>query len=163
MPKPRFAGQKLGLAQKLRLARGIPFIGDLIGMGFDLANPDASPMQRVVNAGLTGGGGILATMATGGLDFIPQVVDTVNDLTGGPKGPEKLRQLQACATVYNPDRHFGALASRVGPDKYNKFYETDFPRAVEQCGQSVIPSQYKTEEEKTRYLQYLGSQMGRMF
>lgn len=157
MPKPRFAGQKL------RLARGIPFIGDLIGIGLELNNPDASPDQRNVNAGVIGGAGLLSSVATGGLDFIPQVVDTVNSMIGGPKGPEKLRQLQACATVGNVDRYSSSLASRLGPDKYDRFFETELPRAVEQCGQSVIPSQYKTEEEKTRYLQYLGSQMGRMF
>ncbi len=84
-------------------------------------------------------------------------------MIGGPKGPEKLRQMQACATVANADRHFGAFASWVGPDKYNKFYETEFPRAAQQCGESMIPSQYKTEEEKIKYLQYLGSGMGHMF
>ena len=157
MPKPRFAGQKLGFA------RALPFVGDLIGFGLELSDPDASPNQRLVNAGITTGGGILSSIATGGLDMVPQVVDTVNQMIGGPKGPEKLRQMQACATVANADRHFGAFASWVGPDKYNKFYETEFPRAVQQCGESIIPPQYKTEEEKTKYLQYFGSNMGRMF
>ena len=157
MPKPRFAGQKLGFA------RALPFVGDLIGAGLELSDPDASPNQRLVNAGITAGGGILSSIATGGLDLVPQVVDTVNQMIGGPKGPEKLRQMQACATVANPDRYLGALASRLGPDKYNQFYETEFPRAAQQCGQSMIPSQYKTEEEKIKYLQYLGSNMGRMF
>ena len=157
MPEPRLAGQRLGFA------RALPFVGDLIGAGLELSDPDASPNQRLVNAGITTGGGILSSIATGGLDLIPQVVDTVNQMIGGPKGPEKLRQMQACATVANADRHFGSFASWVGPDKYNKFYETEFPRAAQQCGESIIPPQLETEEEKSQYLQLIKSGMGRMF
>jgi len=157
MPEPRFAGQRLGFLEAL------PVIGDAIAVATELANPKASPEQRFVNAGIVGGGGLLVSAATRGLDFIPQAVDFVNDLRGGPKGPEKLRQMQACATFTNPDKHLRALATKLGPDKYNNFYETDFVRAADQCGESIIPSQYETEEEKTKYLQYLGSNMGRMF
>jgi len=157
MPEPRFAGARLGFFKAL------PVVGDIINVASELANPEASPAQRIVNAGVVGGGGLLASAATGGLDFIPQAVDFVNDLQGGPKGPQKLREMQACATVANPDKHLRALATKLGPDKYNNFYETDFVRAADQCGESIIPSQYETEEEKTKYLQYLGSNMGRMF
>lgn len=157
MPEPRFAGARLGFLKAL------PIIGDAIAVTTELVNPKASPAQRVVNAGIVGGGGLVVSAATGGLDFIPQAVDFYNDLTGGPKGPEKLRQMQACATMANPDKHLRALSTKLGPDKYDNFYGTDFVRAAEQCGQSMVPSQYKTEEEKTRYLQYLGSQMGHMF
>lgn len=157
MPKPRFAGARLGFLKAL------PVVGDVIAVASELANPEASPAQRVVNAGIVGGGGLFASAATAGLDFIPQAVDFANDLTGGPKGPEKLRQMQACATVTNPDKHLRALSTKLGPDKYNNFYGTDFARAADQCGQSMIPPQYKTEEEKIKYLQYLGSGMGRMF
>jgi len=156
MPEPRFAGARLGFFKAL------PVVGDIINVASELANPEASPAQRIVNAGVVGGGGLLASAATGGLDFIPQAVDFVNDLQGGPKGPQKLREMQACATVANPDKHLRALATKLGPDKYNNFYETDFVRAADQCGESIIPSQYETEEEKTKYLQYLGSNMGRM-
>jgi hypothetical protein len=84
-------------------------------------------------------------------------------MIGGPKGPEKLRQMQACATVANADRHFGAFASWVGPDKYNKFYETEFPRAVQQCEKSLFPSQSVIEKEKNPYLQLSKSGLGHMF
>ena len=157
MPQPRFAGARLGFLKAL------PVVGDVIAVASELANPEASPAQRVVNAGIVGGGGLFASAATGGLDFIPQAVDFVNDLTGGPKGPEKLRQLQACATITNPDKHLRALSTKLGPDKYNNFYGTDFARAAEQCGQAGIPPQYKTEAEKMKYLQYMGSQMGSAF
>ena len=157
MPQPRFAGARLGFLKAL------PVVGDVIAVASELANPEASPAQRVVNAGIVGGGGLFASAATGGLDFIPQAVDFVNDLTGGPKGPEKLRQLQACATVTNPDKHLRALSTKLGPDNYNNFYGTDFARAAEQCGQAGIPPQYKTEAEKMKYLQYMGSRMGSAF
>lgn len=157
MPEPRFAGARLGFFKAL------PVVGDIINVASELANPEASPAQRIVNAGVVGGGGLLVSAATGGLDFIPQAVDFVNDLQGGPKGPQKLREMQACATVANPDKHLRALSTKLGPDQYNNFYETDFVRAADQCGQSMIPSVYKTEEEKIKYLQYHGSRMGRMF
>jgi hypothetical protein len=156
MPKPRLAGARLGFLEAL------PVVGDVFAIATELANPEASPAQRFVNAGIVGGGGLLVSGATKGLDVIPQTVDTVNILRGGPKGPEKLKQMQACATIMNPDNHLRALATKLGPDKYNNFYETDFVRAAGQCGESIIPSQYKTEEEKTKYLQYLGSKMGHM-
>ena len=157
MPQPRFAGARLGFL------RALPIVGDVIAITSELANPQASPVQRVVNAGIVGGGGLATSAATGGLDFIPQAVDFINDLQGGPKGPQKLREMQACATAANPDKHLRALATKLGPDKYNNFYGTDFARAVEQCGRSGIPSQYRTEAEKMKYLQYMGSQIGSAF
>ena len=157
MPQPRIAGARLGFLKAL------PIVGDVLNVASELANPKASPAQRIVNAGVVGGGGLLVSGVTSGLDFIPQAVDFVNDLRGGPKGPQKLREMQACATVANPDKHLRALATKLGPDQYDNFYKTDFARAAQQCGQSMIPPQYKTEEEKIKYLQYLGSEMGRMF
>ena len=96
MPQPRFAGARLGFLKAL------PVVGDVIAVASELANPETSPAQRVVNAGIVGGGGLVVSAATGGLDFIPQAVDFVNDLTGGPKGTEKIKATPGVRHSHKP-------------------------------------------------------------
>ena len=63
-----------------RFLKVLPFIGDLINVGAYLTDSsEPSEEQRIRNAIIIGGGGALASLATGGLDAIPAVIEFAGD------------------------------------------------------------------------------------
>jgi|TARA_R100000084_G_C4632485_1_gene139124 hypothetical protein len=63
-----------------RFGKYIPLLGDLANIALYLAEEDEpSPEQRFRNAVIIGGGGALASLATGGLDVIPAIVQGLGE------------------------------------------------------------------------------------
>ena len=102
-----------------RIIRGLPFVGDAIVFGVELANPDeADPMQRVRNAVVVGGGGLAASALTGGYDFVPVLAEIAGDAiqnhedkTGEnfPEVPVATDLLKA-APAYNVEHHLRKIS-----------------------------------------------------
>lgn len=74
-----------------KFLKQVPFAGDIV-VGFsELYNPaEADAYQRVLNALLVGGGGALASAASGGLDFIPGIAGVVADTPLENVNPETI-------------------------------------------------------------------------
>ena len=63
-----------------RFLKALPYVGDLINFGAYLVDSnEPSPEQRLRNALIIGGGGALASLATGGLDAIPALMELAGD------------------------------------------------------------------------------------
>lgn len=80
----RLAGQLRGLtpAGVVRSLGGktIPILGDAMNYGVELNDPtEPSRRQRELNALLVGGGGTLASVLTGGWDFLPVLAEVAHD------------------------------------------------------------------------------------
>jgi hypothetical protein len=130
-----------------RFAKAIPFLGDALAVGAELTNPAVrSPIQRGINAAVVGGGGMATSAVTGGLDAVPQLVQLVNEYTGGPVGPEKLRQLQACAPALNAEEHLRELSTRAGSGAGSGFYANRFAGSLAACGKGFTPTVRNTRE-----------------
>ncbi len=64
-----------------RFLKVLPFIGDAINFGAYLADSsEPSLEQRIRNAIIIGGGGALASLATGGLDAVPAAIEFAGDV-----------------------------------------------------------------------------------
>ena len=80
----RLAGQLRGLtpAGVVRSLGGktIPILGDAMNYGVELSSQsEPSRRQRELNALLVGGGGTLASVLTGGMDFLPVLMEVGHD------------------------------------------------------------------------------------
>lgn len=141
----------------IRFAKAVPFLGDALAIGAELANPqEPSIAQRVINAAVVGGGGMATSAITGGLDAIPQFVQLASEYTGGPKGPEKLRQLQSCAPALNAEEHFRELSTRAGSGRGSGFYATRFAGSLGACGKAFTPD-IRTVQDAQNYGRLLGT------
>ena len=141
----------------IRFARAVPFLGDALAVGAELVNPqEPSIPQRVLNAAVVGGGGMATSAVTAGLDAIPQFVQLANEYTGGPVGPQKLRQMQACAPALNAEEHLRELSTRAGSGRGSGFYANRFAGSLGACGKAFTPDVRNTRDAQ-RYGQMLGT------
>ena len=86
------------------------FAGDIYGAAMELTDPNEPNLgQRIKNAGLVTTGELGASVATGGLDFIPDLAEFATAMGfEAPAGP--LRKFQKSAPLFNPE-HYLRLAS----------------------------------------------------
>jgi len=102
------------------LVKTIPYLGDAFAAGIELFNAkESDPIQRLKNAAVVGGGGALASTATSGMDFIPQVLEAVGkyaadrEATGEMEFVDPypgLHQLIKAAPAFNPENYLRNLA-----------------------------------------------------
>jgi hypothetical protein len=141
----------------IRFAKAVPFLGDALAVGAELINPREPRIgQRVVNAAVVGGGGMATSAVTAGLDAIPQFVQLANEYTGGPVGPQKLRQLQSCAPALNAEEHLRELSTRAASGQGSGFYGTRFAGSLGACGKAFTPN-VRTVQEAQNYGRMLGT------
>ena len=141
----------------IRFAKAVPFLGDALAVGAELVNPqEPSIPQRVINAAVVGGGGAATSAATLGLDAVPQFVQLANEYMGGPRGPEKLRQMQACAPALNAEEHLRELSTQVGSGRGSGFYANRFAGSLGACGKAFTPAVRNTQEAQN-YGRLLGT------
>jgi len=82
---PRFAGS--------RLLRSLPFVGDIVGAGLELMDPSEAIDKNIKDALIIGGGGLLTSAATGGLDAIPSLANFAVDAAAMVTGNKDLQKL----------------------------------------------------------------------
>lgn len=141
----------------VRFAKAVPFLGDALAIGAELVNPqERSIPQRVINAAVVGGGGMATSAVTGGLDAIPQFVQLANEYMGGPRGPEKLKQMQACAPALNAEEHLRELSTRAGSGVGSGFYASRFAGSLGACGRAFTPT-VRNAQEAQNYGRLLGT------
>lgn len=103
-----------------RLLKALPYAGD-IGAGIlELTNSkEPDRIQRLKNAAVVAGGGALASSATFGMDFIPQVLDAIGSYAADREAtgevefvdpPYGLHQLIKAAPAFNPENYLRNLA-----------------------------------------------------
>ncbi len=85
MAAPRFAGS--------RLLRSLPFVGDIVGAGLELMDPSEAIDKNIKDALIIGGGGLLTSAATGGLDAIPSLANFAVDAAAMVTGNKALEKL----------------------------------------------------------------------
>ena len=76
-PTGKTALKKAGAGFGGKVVRAIPLVGDVLAAGSQFADPEEPIRKNALDALLVGGGGSLTSLATGGLDFIPQIASTV--------------------------------------------------------------------------------------
>lgn len=141
----------------IRFAKAVPFLGDALAVGAELANPQEPDLiQRAINAAVVGGGGMATSAVTGGLDAVPQFVQLANEYTGGAIGPQKLRQMQACAPALNAEEHLRELSTRAGSGRGSGFYANRFAGSLASCGKAFTP-EVRTVREAQNYGRMLGT------
>ena len=119
-----------------RFLKVLPFIGDAINVGAYLADSsEPSLEQKIRNAIIIGGGGALASLATGGLDAIPAVIEFAGDV-GESYGLPKtdLEPVFQAAPLLNIENYLREYSYSMDPDKN-------------------IP---ESEDKLRRYKEYLG-------
>lgn len=141
----------------IRFAKAVPFLGDAFAAASELVNPqERSIPQRIINAAVVGGGGAATSAATLGLDAVPQFVQLANEYTGGPVGPEKLRQMQACAPALNAEEHLREISTQVASRRGTGFYANRFAGSLGACGKAFTPAVRNTQEAQN-YGRLLGT------
>jgi len=109
----RTAGQVFEAVRKNpAITKGIPLIGDLYQIGIEFSDKDIPLGQRALNAAVVGGGGILASMATGGIDqyaAIPDIVGSIGDAADFPENPDYDR-----AAALNIEHYLREAAYKLG-------------------------------------------------
>jgi hypothetical protein len=103
-----------------RLLKALPYAGDVTAGLLELANQDEpDEIQRLKNAAVVGGGGALASTATFGMDFIPQVLEAVGNYAADREATGEvefvdpypgLHQLIKAAPAFNPENYLRNLA-----------------------------------------------------
>jgi|TARA_R100001460_G_scaffold19953_1_gene41375 hypothetical protein len=98
----------------------LPFAGDIINVGLELANPQEKDIiQKLKNAAFVGGGGLVASGLTGGADAIPAFMELAGVLGedfGAPKGPKAVNDAFTKAPALNIE-HYLRLAAYGGRHK----------------------------------------------
>lgn len=117
----RTAGQVFEAVRKNpALTKFIPFLGDLYQGYVEVTNPTEPKLgQRLLNAAVVGGGGALASAATGGIDqyiAIPDIIGTVGKGLGLPENPDYDKAAAANVEHYLREAayHLGGMGEAVG-------------------------------------------------
>ena len=105
---PRFAGSKV--------IRALPFIGDIAGFGMELADPTEAIDKNIKDALIIGGGGLLASLATGGLDAVPSLANFAVDAAASVTGNKDLKKLGEKLDYVDPTSYlqFASDAAHYG-------------------------------------------------
>ena len=108
MAAPRFAGSKA--------LRAIPFVGDIAGFGLELADPSEAFDKNIKDALIIGGGGLLASFATGGLDAVPTLANFAVDADAAVTGNKDLKKLGQKLDYVDPTSYlqFASDAAHYG-------------------------------------------------
>ena len=122
-----------------RVLKALPYAGDLFAAGVELVNQDEpDEIQRLKNAAVVGGGGALASTASLGMDFIPQVLEAVGkyaaerEATGEIEFVDPypgLHQLIKAAPAFNPENYLRNLAYGGEHPESQKAIEKGFEEA----------------------------------
>lgn len=105
MAAPRFAGSKV--------IRAIPFIGDIASFGLELADPSEAMDKNIKDALVIGGGGLLASFATGGLDAVPSLANFAVDAAAAATGNKDLKKLGQKLDYVDPTSYLQFAADAV--------------------------------------------------
>tara|TARA_R100000005_G_C4955623_1_gene174287 strand:- start:144 stop:617 length:474 start_codon:yes stop_codon:yes gene_type:complete len=101
-----------------KIIKAVPYVGDVVNFGGELMNPnEPDPRQKVSNALSVGLGGAMASTATGGLDFIPAVLQVLGELGeeyGYPKTP--LDPVFQAAPAFNPENYLREASYAINPN-----------------------------------------------
>lgn len=117
----RTAGQVFEAVRKNpALTKFIPLLGDLYQGYVELTNPTEPKLgQKLLNAAVIGGGGALASAATGGIDqylAFPDIIGTAGKGLGLPENPDYDKAAAANVEHYLREAayHLGGMGEAVG-------------------------------------------------
>lgn len=99
-----------------RFLKSLPFVGDIVGGGLELMDPTEPLQKNIKDAVVIGGGGLLASAATGGLDAIPSLANFAVDLAGMATNNKDIIALGEKLDYIDPQSYlqFAADASHYG-------------------------------------------------
>ena len=93
-----------------KFMKSLPFLGDAAGVAMELTDPNEPDMgQRMMNAGVVGLGEIGASALSGGLDFVPDVLELGTAL-GIEAGDPIINRLQKISPLINPEHYLRMLS-----------------------------------------------------
>jgi len=113
----RVAGANLGLLR--RIASKLPLVGDVYTIASELIDPDEpSPEQRVRNAVIVGGGGLLASALTSGTDAIPAFLQVFGNI-GKDKNlpPTPINPVFEIAPLLNVENYLREYSYSMDPNR----------------------------------------------
>lgn len=99
-----------------RFIKSIPFIGDVAAAGLELADPTEPLQKNIKDAVIIGGGGLAASLATGGLDAVPSLANLAVDLAGQVTNNKNIQQLGQKLDYIDPTSYlqYASDASHYG-------------------------------------------------
>ena len=113
----RMAGANLGLLR--RIASKLPLVGDVYTIASELTDPDEpSPEQRIRNAVIAGGGGLLASALTSGADAIPAFLQVFGNI-GKDKNlpPTPINPVFEIAPLLNVENYLREYSYSMDPNR----------------------------------------------